>query len=293
MYIVEDIKKLEDFYGRVALTIGNFDGFHQGHLRIIRTLVRESENRALIPTVLTFKQHPLSLLFNKQPQKLSAPCDKIKLFEKEGIELLFYIEFTREFADLDALSFLSNLESKLGPRLYCLGQGFRFGRGNSGNTSLLQRYGAKFGFDLVLVSDVRWDGTAVSSTRIRNEVKKGNFTLVKHLLGKRYYAYLICIQTTPPVFVSFFSDWALPARGRFSGCIEDVRTKGRIDIEVDVSGGIFNVVSGVPLTTPTDPAVNDGETGVTRRRHGAGPKIEKYVQVGRLYRFYFNSLCEQ
>jgi len=296
MYIVETIKKLEYFYGKVALTIGNFEGFHRGHLSIVHTLVQEAKNRGLLPAVLTFKEHPLSILLDKRPEKLSAAPDKIVMFMDEGIKLLLYIHFSRQFADLDPLSFLEFLKSTMSPRLYCLGRGFRFGRGNSGDTALLREYEPQFDYELLEVDDVSWGGLPVSSTRIRNEVKKGNFKLVRNLLGKRYYAYFLPRQIDPPVFSSFFPDWALPTKGRFSGCIENVQTGIRADIEITVSNRLFRVVnrSSVSIEHSTfkkDPVQPQHSGKYSSVSSGNSRRLDFSVQKNRLYRFYFNSAC--
>jgi len=296
VYIIEAIKRLEEFHGKVALTIGNFEGFHRGHLRIIRTLAQISKDRGLFPTVLTFKQHPLSVLLNKKPEKLSAPSDKIMMFEKEGIELLLYVDFSRQFADLDALSFLSFLKSTIGPRLYCLGQAFRFGRGNQGDTGFLKKCGPQFGYELILVDDVSWGKLPVSSTRIRNEVKNGNFKLVKNLLGKRYYVYLVRVQPDSFIFSSFFPDWALPMEGRFSGCLEEMHTGKRADVEITTSKGIFEVSKGDMAGFWSIGSENDRKSSVTGGT-GDSSGIEKEhgfeVETRRFYRFYFSSACSK
>ncbi len=296
MYIVETIKKLEYFYGKVALTIGNFEGFHRGHLRIVRSLVQKSKDRGLLPAVLTFKEHPLSILLNKRPEKLSAPSDKIAMFEEQGIELLLYVHFSRQFADLIPLSFLSFLKSTLLPRLYCLGRGFRFGKGNHGDTALLREYGPQLGYEFMEVDAVSWGGAPVSSTRIRNAVKKGNFELVSNLLGKRYYAYFVLTQTDPPLFSSFFPDWALPTEGRFSGCLENVQTGIRVDIEITASNRSFEVCKGSDVSIEYSVYDKDpvhlqysGKLSNTRSRYAKSPGFA--VQKNRLYRFYFESAC--
>jgi len=296
MYIVETIKKLEYFYGKVALTIGNFEGFHRGHMSIVRTLVQEAKNRGLLPAVLTFKEHPLSILLDKRPEKLSAAHDKIVMFMDEGIELLLYIHFSRQFADLDPLSFLAFLKSTMSPRLYCLGRGFRFGRGNSGDTALLREYGPQFYYELLEVDDVSWGGLPVSSTRIRNEVKKGNFKLVRNLLGKRYYAYFIPRQIDPPVFSSFFPDWALPTEGRFSGCLENVQTGIRADIEIIVSNRLFGIANRSSVSIEysafkKDPVQLQNSGKYSSVSSGNSGRLDFSVQKNRLYRFYFNSDC--
>ena len=73
MYISERIKRVDRFYGKIGLTIGNFEGHHRGHVEILGSLVKESRKRGLYSAVITFKEHPLKILGGVDPEKLWAP----------------------------------------------------------------------------------------------------------------------------------------------------------------------------------------------------------------------------
>ena len=102
MYINELIKKVDGFYGKIGLTIGNFEGHHRGHAEILGSLVNESRKRGLYSAVITFKEHPLKILRGVDPEKLWTPCEKIVSFKKAGIDLLFYIDFTKNISSTSA-----------------------------------------------------------------------------------------------------------------------------------------------------------------------------------------------
>ena len=89
MYIVERIRKMDDFHGSVGLTIGNFEGFHRGHREIITTLITQSRRHGLYTAVITFKEHPLKILRGTEPEQLSLPHEKLVKLRKAGIDLLF------------------------------------------------------------------------------------------------------------------------------------------------------------------------------------------------------------
>lgn len=190
MYIVEHIRRMNDFHGNVGLTIGNFEGFHRGHREIVQTLLSQSRRRGLDAAVITFKEHPLKLLRGVEPERLSLPHEKLVNLRKAGVDLLLYLDFSPEFADTEPESFLRMLQRQLAPGLLCLGREFRFGKGNEGNIDFLRRLSATYNYDLVVVDDVVHLNGPVSSTRIRDAVKKGDFELADGLLGHSYHLYV-------------------------------------------------------------------------------------------------------
>jgi len=134
--IVEKLKKIAILHNSgLALTIGNFEGYHIGHRSIIKTLKIEANKRNLSTCVITFKNHPLKLLKGVEPERLWAKCDKLITFYREGIDLLVYLNFSREFAYQEPGNFLNILKETLNPSLICLGETFKFGRKNKGNSS--------------------------------------------------------------------------------------------------------------------------------------------------------------
>ena len=225
MYIIECIKKVDPFFGRTGLTIGNFEGFHEGHIAIIQTLVKETRKRGLFSAVITFKQHPLKVLGSCEPEKLWAPMDKIDSFKKAGIDLLVYIDFSTKFSGTMPVDFLAHLNEVMKPKLYCLGGSFRFGKNNSGDMELLKRVSSRFNYRLISVCDVMCRGAPVSSTRIRSAVKSGNFGLVEELLGRRYSVYLAANPDNSTSMLPFITNCAVPCDGPFSGELEYLRTK--------------------------------------------------------------------
>jgi FAD synthase len=224
VHIVERISGIVPYFGKIGLSIGNFEGFHRGHTRIIECLVKESRKRNLYSAVITFKQHPLKILAGREPERLWAPGDKLISFKKAGIDLLIYIEFSREFSSKLPLDFIVDLNQKLFPNLICLGGNFRFGRDNSGDIQFLQRISQRFQYTLISINEVKLEGMPVSSTRIRNAVKLGNMQNTASMLGRKYSVHLKK-EKDKAQFKPFISNVALPKRGRFPGVIENLQTK--------------------------------------------------------------------
>lgn len=217
MYIVESIKNVDEFYGNVGITIGNFEGFHRGHQKIITALKEGCKKRRLKPAVLTFKTHPLRIIKGFEPEKLWSQNDKIKAFSEEGIKFLISINFTRSFADISAENFIKMLVSSVNPALICLGEEFRFGRGNSGSVDMVEEYSEVFNYEFIRVQDALFDGEPISSTRIREAVKSGNIRWASIMLGRNYSFYFKISDSR--FFEPFIENQALPYRGRFEGML--------------------------------------------------------------------------
>jgi FAD synthase len=220
MHICERLKPIEPYSGRLGLTIGNFEGFHRGHREIVDTLVRTCRAQGLYSAVVTFSQHPVSVLAGREPERLWSPTEKIRCFQEAGIDLLLSLDFTPEFAALTPGGFLDALAGALSPKVLCLGAHFRFGRGNAGDVAFLEKSAGACGFTLVTVEDYLVDGAPVSSTRTREAVKKGNIRLATELLGRRYCVNLIPLEGGGKVLIPYIEHSAVPARGRYRGVME-------------------------------------------------------------------------
>jgi FAD synthase len=217
MRICERLKKIEPYSGRLGLTIGNFEGFHRGHREIVANLVHACREKGLYSAVVTFAQHPVSVLSGREPERLWSPTEKLRRFEEAGIDLLLSLDFTPEFAALTPTDFLAVLAGTLSPKILCLGARFRFGRGNTGDVSSLEKSAASYGFTLVTVDDYLVDGAPVSSTRTREAVKKGNIRLATELLGR---SYLVPLEGGGKVLIPFIEHSAVPLKGRYRGVME-------------------------------------------------------------------------
>jgi riboflavin kinase/FMN adenylyltransferase len=236
LLIIERIKRIEPYSGKIGLTIGNFDGFHLGHKKIVKTLVHECKKRGLFSALITFKQHPLKVIGGEEPDKIGVIIEKLLWFLQQGIDLLLYIDFSKKLAATLPSDFLNILHKQLEPKLYCLGRGFRFGKDNRGDIELMGGYASELGYQLISIEDVTLHGEAVSSTRIREAIKKGDFKLVTELLGRRYSVYLEADHSSGETLKSFISDMALPDNGRYKGELVNLRTHKKVKEILTVEG---------------------------------------------------------
>jgi len=241
VYIIERLAKLQSFSGKVGLSIGNFEGFHRGHTKIIQSLVHESQTRGLLSAVLTFKQHPMKVLNGMEPERLWAPADKLESFMNAGIDLLIYIDFSTSFSSLSPFDFVRRVKTQLAPRLFCLGANFQFGRNNEGDVTYLSRVSHSFGFTVISVAEQLHEGAPVSSTRIRRAVKEGSMKLASDMLG-RNYAVDLQFNSDEKTLSPFVPNSALPESGTYRGEALDLVTKSTRRASVMMQGHAIRFV---------------------------------------------------
>jgi riboflavin kinase/FMN adenylyltransferase len=189
MDVLRGLDKVSDIHRGSVVTIGNFDGMHLGHQKIISCLKDASLENKNAPTLaITFDPHPVKLFAPERDLKLLTPPEaKARLMERYGLDAVLFMEFTREFARLTADEFIEDiLISRLHARVVVVGNGYVFGRGKEGTTDLLRRRGKKHGFDVRVVRQAVVEGKPVSSTRIRHLINTGNVAKAARLLGRPY-----------------------------------------------------------------------------------------------------------
>ncbi len=175
--------------GGSAVTIGAYDGVHQGHRHLIGELRRMAEPKGLETVVVTFDRHPAIVVRPESAPSLLTDLDqKIELLASTGVDKTVVITFDRARADETAEDFvLEVLVRSLGARLVVVGEDFHFGHGRKGNVGLLTDMGSRNGFEVVglgLEQDPR--GEIVSSTRIRRALGEGDVRMAAELLGRHH-----------------------------------------------------------------------------------------------------------
>ena len=243
MYILERVRRVDPFYGKTGLTIGNFEGFHRGHREIIRTLASRSRRNGLYVGAITFKEHPLKVIRGFEPERLTLPHEKLTLLREAEIDLLFYLEFSSGFADITPEEFLLMLYEHVAPRLLCLGRSFRFGRENRGDIEFLQKNAPTYGFEVLVVEDVLHDGEPVSSTRIRAAVERGDFALANAMLGRPYHLYATALPGEL-LLKPLCENCAFPITGVYEGELCSVESDERRKVIIERAHEGFNVTRG-------------------------------------------------
>jgi riboflavin kinase/FMN adenylyltransferase len=188
MNVIYDLNKVEKTLENPVLTIGNFDGVHKGHLALFDRVKERAAAIAGRSAVMTFEPHPVKFLSPGSGPPLITPTEqKLQLIAEAGIDFIFCMAFTRQFASVSARDFVKNiLVDRIGIREVIVGYDYAFGYGRGGNTQLLTEMGKDLGFRVHLVEPVRVDHTLVSSTSIRKLVQDGDLTEANKLLGRDY-----------------------------------------------------------------------------------------------------------
>lgn len=173
---------------RTALTIGNFDGVHRGHQKLIETL-HQMRKPHEIPMVMTFEPHPWAYFNPTKPfARLFSLQDQVEQFQRWGILLHVRQPFTKAFSDLSPEQFLQNV--LLGGRvaLVVVGHDFRFGQGRRGDLELFREFCSKHGIRFHVVEPVKSSSTqeVISSSKIRELITQGEVDRAFELLGRPF-----------------------------------------------------------------------------------------------------------
>ncbi len=178
----------EPIENSTSATIGNFDGVHVGHKKIIAAVKEEAKQKGLSSCVITFHPHPQKVLQNIDIPLLVPIRERLKLLEKEGVDVVGCYTFTKDIAKIPAKDFVTDiLIGKLNLKHLIVGPGFSFGRKREGNLDLLDKMGKEYDFDTEVVETALIDGEIVSSTAIRNLVREGNMVKAGKFLGYNFY----------------------------------------------------------------------------------------------------------
>ena len=172
---------------RAAVAIGNFDGVHLGHRKILARLRARAGARGLRPLVLTFFPHPERVLGKKKILMIQSLAQRLERFEEEGVEAVIVTPFDEKFSALSAEEFvLKVLSERLRAAEIVVGENFRFGRGREGGAALLRTLGPRYGLGVRVVAPALISGRVVSSSAVRLLLGRGRVKEAARFLGRPY-----------------------------------------------------------------------------------------------------------
>ncbi len=188
MEIIRGLEALNGSYPNTVLTIGNFDGVHVGHQKILFEVLKRSEDIKGTSMAVTFEPHPMKVLApEREIRILTTLEEKAKLIGEMGINVLLCINFNKGFANLLPDDFIEDvLVKKINAKEIIVGTNYAFGKNKKGTVELLKRRGEKYGFRVKAIRNVRIDGNIVSSSSIRSLLLKGAVYETSTFLGRAY-----------------------------------------------------------------------------------------------------------
>lgn len=213
--------------GGSAVTIGVYDGVHTGHQAVLADLERQATVLGVASrAVLTFDQHPVSVLAPERTPKLLGTLEqRLEILEGLGIDIVGVLPFER-IREMHPAEFIHQvLIAGLGARLVVVGTNFRFGMDRAGDVETLRGEGARHGFEVDAVELLRGESTAVSSTVIRALLAEGNVTAAEEALGRPFELRGMVAAGDgrgrsvgfPTANLSFLDELMVPAKGVYAG----------------------------------------------------------------------------
>jgi riboflavin kinase / FMN adenylyltransferase len=215
-------------HGPSVVTVGMFDGVHRGHRALLDRVAAEAAARDLPAGAVTFDRHPLEVLRPEaRPPLLTTLDRKVALLGAAGMDFVLVLPFTEELSQVTAEAFAGEvLLDGVGARAIVVGENFRFGHKAAGDPALLAELGRRRGVDVVAVPLHADGGEAVSSTRIRAELARGDVRAAAAALGRAYAVEGIVVPGdgrggrqlgVPTANLDVPGDLALPANGVYAG----------------------------------------------------------------------------
>jgi riboflavin kinase/FMN adenylyltransferase len=170
---------------RSVLSVGNFDGLHLGHQKILRMVVARARGTALTAAAITFDPHPMKLLQpERAPLMIETLSQRLAGIERIGLDAVLVLRFDRALSFLAPEDFLQRiLMERMHVAAILVGANFRFGHCGAGDVRLLAQFGKEHGFDVETISPVEVEGIVVSSTAVRNAIAEGRVGEAVPLLG--------------------------------------------------------------------------------------------------------------
>lgn len=188
MKIIYDIFHQEEKIKNSYVAIGNFDGVHLGHRKLIESIVEKAKKNGGVSVVYTFLNHPRAFINKKENlEHINTLEEKLYILERLEVDYVVLQDFTDEFCNLTGDEFVEKLLiHELGAKKICVGFNFRYGKGKSHGIEELREICKNHKVDFREIPPVKIDGKTISSTIIREKIKRGELAYANRLLGDEY-----------------------------------------------------------------------------------------------------------
>lgn len=185
MKIINGLDQFINNYENVCLALGTFDGIHKGHQALIKKAVSKAKEVGGHSIVVTFSNHPLSLINkNRSPKLINSNQEKFYLLKKLGVDVVLSLDLNDDLINMTPeLFFTDILLNKLHAKNIFVGFNYHFGKNGKGDSNTLLQLGKLFDINIEVVSPITYDGEVISSSRIRSLIQNGKLGEAEECLG--------------------------------------------------------------------------------------------------------------
>lgn len=207
MQIFHKLEDVSSGFGPTLLSVGNFDGVHRAHTRVLSNIVPRASEQGCKAVAVTFEPHPMRILRPDSGLKLLTPTsEKLRLLKATGLDAVLLLPFTRDLSLMTPHAFAHDiLKEGLQTREVHEGYNFHFGNRAAGNVTMLAEFGREMGFEVNVYPEMRLRGEPVSSSCIRNLLSEGRVSRARHLLARPF-----SILSTPGRGRGYGSKYTVP-----------------------------------------------------------------------------------
>lgn len=207
MQVFKSLDEMPVDFGPTVLSVGNYDGIHLAHQRLLRTVSARAKELDARSILVTFDPHPARILQPHGGAPLVTPMPrKMEILSEFGLDAVVVIPFTRDLSMMPAFEFAEEI---LFNRLHAIeiheGFNFRFGHRAEGDVIRLREFGRKLGFAVVAHEPMWWGKLVISSSNVRQAIQEGKVERARHLLGR-----VFCIDATPGRGRGYGSKYTVP-----------------------------------------------------------------------------------
>jgi riboflavin kinase/FMN adenylyltransferase len=238
MRIIRGLHNLSKLNGCVV-TVGNFDGVHLGHQKVILGALEKAKSLGVPLVVISFLPTPQAF-FNKTKPSLSSFKEKHFMLDKLGVDIHLVINFNANFSETDAETFVREvLVTKLNMKHCIIGDDFRFGKNRDGDFSMLQGLSIESGFEVESSQSVLHHGDRISSSIIRALLEDGDFAHAAELLGREFSIEGKVVHGNKKGRTINFPTINIPIKRKISP------VKGVFAVNIELKNGLFYGVCNV------------------------------------------------
>ena len=170
-----------------GVALGNFDGIHLGHQKLINTMINRSKELGYKSSLLLFDKHTKVTTDNNQPKIITTNEQKFKIAEQLGIDIVYMMKFDKSTMLLSAEEFVKDIIiDKMNSKLIVVGFDYKFGHKALGNSETMLKLGEKYDVEVKVIEAIQSNEEVIGSTEIRELILEGNIIKANKFLGRSY-----------------------------------------------------------------------------------------------------------